>query len=135
MKGKGYWKFNNSLLDDNTFVQNVKSKINETIPIINSYSDLRVGWEYLKYKMREYAREIVIKNARQRKKSRVDQEQKVLNLEMDMTDNPLAEKIADYSTAKLELGKIYEYITDSIIMRSKSQGYEEGKNLLNIFFL
>ena len=32
MKGKGYWKFNNSLLDDNTFVQNMKSKINETIP-------------------------------------------------------------------------------------------------------
>ena len=54
---------------------------------------------------------------------------------MDMTDNPSAEKIADYSTAKLELEKIYEYITDGIIMRSKSQWYEEGENLLNIFFL
>ena len=62
----------------------MKSKINETIPIINSYNDPRVGWEYLKYKMREYAREIAIKNARQR----VELEQKVLNLEMDMTDNP-----------------------------------------------
>ena len=53
MKGKGYWKFNNSPLDDNTFVQNMKSKINETIPIVNSYSDPRVGWEYSKYKMSE----------------------------------------------------------------------------------
>ena len=126
MKGTGYWKFNNSSLDDKIFVQNIKSKINETIPNINSYSDPRVGWEYLKYKMREYAREIAIKNARQRKKSRVELEQKVLNLEMDMTDNPSAEKIADYSTAKLELEKFYEYITDGIIMRSKSQWYEEG---------
>ena len=39
----------------------MKSKINETIPIINSYNDPRVGWEYLKYKVREYAREIAIK--------------------------------------------------------------------------
>ena len=67
MKGKACWKFDNSLLDDNTFVQNMKSKINETIAIINSYSDPRVGWEYLKYKMREYAREIALKNAWQRK--------------------------------------------------------------------
>ena len=111
----------------------MKSKINETIPIINSYSDPRVGWEYLKYKMREYAREIAIKNARQRKKSRVELEQKVLNLEMDMTDNPSAEKIADYSTAKLELEKIYEYITDGIIMRSKSQWYEEGEKSTKYF--
>ena len=73
----------------------MKSKINETVLIINSYNDPRVGWEYLKYKMREYAREIAIKNARQRKKSRVELEQKVLNLEMDMTDNPSAEKIDD----------------------------------------
>ena len=57
MKGKGYWKFNNSLLDDNISVQNMKSKINETIPIINSYNDPRVGREYLKYKTREYARD------------------------------------------------------------------------------
>ena len=92
MKGKYYWKFNNSPLDDNTFVQNMKGKINETIPVINSYNDPRVGWEYLKYKMKEYAREIAIKNARQRKKSRVELEQKVLNLEMDMTDNLSAEK-------------------------------------------
>ena len=35
-----------------------------------------------------------------------------------MTDNPSAEKVADYSTAQLELEKIYEYITDGIIMRS-----------------
>ena len=61
MKGKGHWKFNNSLLDDNTFVQNMKSKIDETIPIINPYNDPGVGWEYLQYKMREYAREIAIK--------------------------------------------------------------------------
>ena len=46
--------------------------------------------------------------------------------------HPSAEKIADYNTAKLALEKIYEYITDGIIMRSKSQWYEEGGNIYQI---
>ena len=50
-----------------------------------------------------------------------------------MTDNPSADKIADYSTAKLELEKINEYITDGIIMRSKSQWYEEGEKSTKYF--
>ena len=81
--------------------------------------------------MREYAREIAIKNARQRKKSKVEPEQKFLNL--NMTDNPSAEKLDDYSTAKLKLEKIYEYITDGIIMRSKSQWYEEREKIIKYF--
>ena len=55
VKGLGYWKFNNSLLDDNNFVQDMKQVINETIPLIDNYNDPRIGWEYLKFKMREYA--------------------------------------------------------------------------------
>ena len=70
----------------------MKSKINATIPVINFYNDPRVGWQYLKYKMREYAREVAIDNARQRKKSGVELEQKVLNLETNMTENPSADK-------------------------------------------
>ena len=105
VKGKGYWKFSNSVFDDNIFVQNMKCKINETIPVINSYNDPRVGWEYFKYKMREYAREMAIKNARKRKRCRIELEQRVLDLEMNMTDNLPVEEIADYSTTKLELEK------------------------------
>ena len=69
VKGLGYWKFNNSLLDDNNFVQNMKQVINEIIPLMDNYNDPRIGWEYLKFKMREYARDIAIKNAKERKKT------------------------------------------------------------------
>ena len=116
-----------------TFVQNMKSKINETIPVINSYNDPGVGWEYLKYKMREYEREVAINNARKRKKSRVELEQKVLNLEMNMTENPSVEKKDGCNAAKLKLEKIYEYITDRIIMRSKCQWDEEGEKSTKYF--
>ena len=64
VKGLGYWKFNNSLLDDNIFFQNMKQVINETIPFMDNYNDPGIGWEYLKFKVREYARDITIKNAK-----------------------------------------------------------------------
>ena len=39
---------------------------------------------------------------------------------MNMIDDPSSGKMEEYNNAKLELEKIYEYITDGLIMRSKS---------------
>ena len=77
MEGLGYWNFNNSLIDDNNFVQNMTQIINEIIPLTDNYNDLRIGWEYLKSKVREYARDIAIKNTKHRKKIRGDLEKSV----------------------------------------------------------
>ena len=50
MKGLGYWKFNDSLFDDNNFVQNIKEIINGIIPLMDNYNDHTIGLEYLKFK-------------------------------------------------------------------------------------
>ena len=84
--------------------------------------------------MREYAEDIVIKNAKQRKKTRVDLK-KLSKLEMNMTDDPSSGKMEEYNNAKSELEKIYEYITDGIIMRSESQWYEEDEKSTKYFCL
>ena len=51
-KGKGYWKLNNSILDEADFIQEMlHSKtiwINETAEIV----DARIRWEMIKYKIR-----------------------------------------------------------------------------------
>ena len=51
----------------------------------------------------------------------MDREKKLSKLEMNMTDDPSCGKMEEYNDAKSELEKIYEYITDGIIMRSKRQ--------------
>ena len=83
--------------------------------------------------MREYARDIAIKNADQRKKTRVDQEKKMSKLQMNMIDDQSPEKMEEYNNAKLELEKFYEYVTDGIIMKSKNQWYEEGDKSTKYF--
>ena len=52
---------------------------------------------------------------------------------MNMIDDPSSGKMEEYNNVKSELEKIYEYITDGIIMRSKSQWYEEGEKTTNYF--
>ena len=50
-----------------------------------------------------------------------------------MIDDPSSEKMEEYNNAKLELEKIHEYITDCIIMRSRSLWYEEGEKSTKYF--
>ena len=51
MRGRGYWKFNNSLLKDKQFVSGMKNKINEVVTTFGDFDDPRINWEYLKFKM------------------------------------------------------------------------------------
>ena len=53
-RGRGYWKFNSSLLENNQFVFDMKNKINEISSSFKDFDDPRVNWEYLKFEMRQF---------------------------------------------------------------------------------
>ena len=61
-RGPLYWKFNNSLLTDSNFVDSMRALINELISHHETENDIRVFWEFLKYKVRHFAKEYSIKN-------------------------------------------------------------------------
>ena len=50
-RGRGYWKFNNSLLEDTIFVEKINSHIQDVIQETFDLSDPRVKWEFLKNKI------------------------------------------------------------------------------------
>ena len=58
-------------------------------------------------------------------------ESKIENFEKN--ENPSQDEFADYEEAKTELEKIYDHITDGIILWSKAQWYEEGEKACNYF--
>ena len=43
--GRGYWKFNSSLLENNQIGFDMKNKINEICSTFKDFSDPRVNWE------------------------------------------------------------------------------------------
>ena len=123
-KGRGYWKFNSSLLENNQFVFDMKNKINEKSSTFKDFDDPRVNREYLKFKMGQFSRFTAKQLSNSRKEAREKLESKIENFEKN--ENPLQDEFADYEEAKMELEKIYDHITDGIILRCKAQWYEEG---------
>ena len=130
-RGRGYWKFNWSLLENNQYVSDMKNKISELISTFKDFDDPRVNWEYLKFKMREFSRNTAMHLSKSRKEAREKLEDKVKNFEKNYSLS--ADDLADYEEAKVELEKIYDHITDGIILRSKAQCYEEGEKASKYF--
>ena len=103
----------------------MKNKINEISSTFQDFNDPRVNWEYLKCEMRQFSRSTAKQISKSRKEAREKLESKIENFEKN--ENPSQDELADYEEAKIELEKIYDHITDSIILRSKAQWHEEGE--------
>ena len=101
----------------------MKNKINEVVTTFGDFDDPRINWEYLKFKMREFSRDTAIKLAKAKKLERENLEFKVYSYEKII--NPFENDLRNLDNAKAELEKIYDHITNGIILHS--QWYEEGK--------
>ena len=75
-RGRSYWKFHRSLLENRQFICDLKRKINDIISNFNQFVEARVNWKYLKFKMREFSRNESIKIAKLRKVNRENLEEK-----------------------------------------------------------
>ena len=80
-RGRGYWKFNNSLTNDPVFVISLKEEINNVASCFDKEQDPRVNWEYLNYKLFRFSKDYANKRAEQRKKKQLYLENKVINLQ------------------------------------------------------
>ena len=132
-KGQGYWKFNSSLTEDKNFVESLKTEISNFRRDADQFDDVATGWEFMKYKCREYSRNYLIQMAKTRKRRRISLEKKVVELESLITLNSNDQLRKEYSSCKLELESLYEYITSGIILRSKTNWYEHSEKSSKYF--
>ena len=82
-RGRGYWKFNNSLTDDDQFDESLKLYIKNFKP---SFDDHRVNWEFLKYKIFRFSKGYANEQAEKRKPRRTALEKKVCDLEKQVVE-------------------------------------------------
>ena len=62
-RGRGYWKFNNSLTNDPVFVNSLKEEINNVASCFDKEQDPRVNWEYLEYKIFRFSKDYANKKS------------------------------------------------------------------------
>ena len=80
-KGRSYWKFNNSLTHDDAFVQALRNEIPTFYSESSELADPVMKWDYLKYKIRQFAKQYSIVKAKERRAKRIKLELRVKELE------------------------------------------------------
>ena len=99
-RGRGYWKFSNSLLNDAEFVIKMKEFMSQAVKKFNSFDDPRVNWKFLKYKIRQKAKKAADTKCKLQKEKRKHLENEVVRLENELVENNSELLINEYETAK-----------------------------------
>ena len=123
-KGKGLWKFNNSLISNEHYVEKMKNHIYDILNFLNNKNskDDQVIWEYLKYEIRKFTIQYSKRLAKTLREERecLERKLKILeqNSESNLNNNP------EYYECKTQPEDIYQIQVDGIRTRSKCMWYE-----------
>ena len=130
--GPGYWKFNNSLLQNNIFCDDLRKMIT-AFNINNTHiTDQQVRWELLKFELREFSIKFSKKLAHKKRERGIFLENIVKDFETkSKTHSIYNEEI--YLESKSELEQLHDRITQGIILRSKCQWYQDGEKSSKFF--
>ena len=132
-RGRSYWKFKSSLVEDKSFVESLKKEISDFVKQASTLQNPASRWEYLKFKCREYARNYSMRAAKMRKSRRIFLERKVAELEVLIASNSDDQVHKEYNQYKMEFETLYDYITAGLILRSKTSWYEHGEKSSKYF--
>ena len=128
-RGRGIWKFNNSLLSIENFQNGVNDTIQSTITD-NPEANPHLLWETIKYEVRKFS----IKFSKNRSKTNNIDKNMHENIVKSFETNPKSNILeADYNTSKDWLENWYDDYTKGAILRSKAEWYEKGEKSTKFF--
>ena len=129
-RGRGFFKFNFTLLYDREYVQKVKEIIsNFRLNSENHYDDDGLKWDTLKCEIRGYT----IAYAMARKKKRIQHELDLKERLKFLEENLSSLNYLEYSTIQTELEQINKEYASGIILRSKVKYMEQTEqNVSNL---
>lgn len=128
-RGRGTWKLNNSLLQNEDYCEGIKEIIVKTLNE-NSGQNSHLAWEFLKYELRKFS----IKFSKTRSKLRNEQKKNHESIVKEFESNPSSSLLQkEYEDSKLWLENWYDDLTKGAILRSKSEWYEKGEKSTKYF--
>ena len=130
-KGKGFWKFNTSLLKDKKYINEIKTLVNECKEKYGQLRDKNLAWDLTKMEIRSKTISYSSYKAKQQKQLESTLIADLKRLESRM-DNDITYK-EEYDTVKRELETINNYKTQGIITRSRAQWVENDEKCTEYF--
>ena len=134
-RGPGYWKFNNSLLENEDFVTKMSFIIKHTAQKHKDVADKRLFWEMLKMEIRIFAIRFAKKKANVERSTELNLLQKLEKINSRIDETPENSFLVNKATKlKIELYEIAVQTTKGSIIRSRARWYELGEKC-NKYFL
>ena len=137
-KGKGYWKLNNSFINEADYIAGIINGVETWNVEALELQDPRMTWEYLKYKIRQFSFEYGKDRAkiRREREDKLNGELKTLEKEADQTTEPEQCEMfeSQISQVRGELRNIEDKATEGLILRSGATWHEKGEKS-NAYFL
>ena len=137
-RGPGLWKFNNSLVEDNEYIDLIK----ENYPAIREkYVDLkddRLKWELIKMEIRSLTISYTKHKGKRCRNQITELENRFKALELIINNCNNVElinaEIEEYDNLTVELQRIYQAKGKGAILRSKVRWVEQGEKPTKYFF-
>jgi len=135
-RGPGFWKINNSMLLDHTYVWELRKLINEKKAGYRDIADARLRWELLKYEIQSFSRQYAKKKAKLRKELESKLQSKLQSLDEVICEGGVMSEdiLIEYSETKRQLERIVEYKVQGAAIRSKVEWQEKGEKSTRYFF-
>ena len=134
-RGPGFWKFNTSLLKDETYVSALKINFPIFKEKYKETQDLGLKWDLIKMEIRGFT---IQYSKRKAKKNRDEEKllhQKVNNLQTKAENNPHDRNIIlELQRARSRLKKVMLIKTKGAILRSKVRWHEQGERNTKYFY-
>ena len=139
-RGPGFWKLNRSLLEEDGYVEQIKTAIKavkEEYKEDNTVNST-LTWEMIKLKVREHS--MMYAKTKQINMSRIEEElEKTINwlqkeIDRSSRDEPGKQEMhRELEKKQRELEQIIEHKAKGAILRSKCRWYNEGENNTKYF--
>ena len=132
-RGPGFWKFNNSLLKDDTFVKNLAEKIPEFKDKHTYLTDKGLYWDMLKMEIRGFCVQYSKRKNRDKRNEERDHQKQIDTLMIALQTNRTKDNITRLHTLRARLNQIAEYRTRGAMVRSRVCWHEEGERNTKYF--
>ena len=134
-KGRGFWKFNSSLLHDANYVNELKNIISRTAERHSNNTDPASLWELIKMEIRSFTIPYCVARKRSQQRTELELNKKytqlfeIINSNADLNEHTINE----FYNVKHQLENIERDRARGIILRSKVQWTEEGEKNTSYF--
>lgn len=134
-KGSGFWKFNTSLLEDETYIAALRENLQSFKTKYDDLPDLGLKWDLIKVEMRGFTVQYSKRKARMLRDKEISLQKKVNMLLEQAEKNPHDKNIKlELQVEKSRLKKFMTHRTNGAILRSKVRWHEDGERNTKCFY-